>query len=191
MAYPNSTPLLSSFGSDDIPQLHTSPIFFWIWWHTPAPHLSYLLLDLMTYPNSAPLLSSFGSDNIPQVHWIFWEQNSDNNKQFPPTSPTVSMDETAYSSKLLQIITPITEQFVLKGPWTLILTDFSFRSPLWYIPPTKYFHTCLSNHFIFFKYLKCLWIAKQDQYVMAEWAREITSAAAWSYVFWPRVYLEP
>ena len=24
---------------------------------------------------------------------------------------------------------------------TLILTDFSFRSPLWYIPPTKYFHT--------------------------------------------------
>ena len=25
----------------------------------------------------------------------------------------------------------------LKGPWTLILTDFSFRSPLWYIPPTK------------------------------------------------------
>ena len=31
--------------------------------------------------------------------------------------------------------------FSLKGPWTLILTDFSFRSPLWYIPPTKYFHT--------------------------------------------------
>ena len=29
----------------------------------------------------------------------------------------------------------------LKGPWTLILTDFSFRSRLWYIPPTKYFHT--------------------------------------------------
>ena len=28
----------------------------------------------------------------------------------------------------------------LKGPWTLILTDFSFRS-LWYIPPTKYFLT--------------------------------------------------
>ena len=30
---------------------------------------------------------------------------------------------------------------LLKGPWTLILTDFSFRSPLWYIPLTKYFHT--------------------------------------------------
>ena len=30
---------------------------------------------------------------------------------------------------------------LLKGPWRLILTDFSFRSPLWYIPPTKYFHT--------------------------------------------------
>ena len=30
---------------------------------------------------------------------------------------------------------------VLKGHWTQILTDFSFRSPLWYISPTKYFHT--------------------------------------------------
>ena len=88
--------------------------------------------------------------------------------------------------------------FSLKGPWTLILTDFSFRSPLWYIPPTKYFHTvntgiyipCLSNNFIFFTCLKCLWIAKQDQYVTAEWAREITAVAAWSGVFWPRVYLE-
>ena len=29
----------------------------------------------------------------------------------------------------------------LKGPITLIFTDASFRSPLWYIPPTKYFHT--------------------------------------------------
>ena len=29
----------------------------------------------------------------------------------------------------------------LKSPWTLILTDFSLRSLLWYIPPTKYFHT--------------------------------------------------
>ena len=29
----------------------------------------------------------------------------------------------------------------LKGPWTLILTDFSFRSRLWYILPTKYFYT--------------------------------------------------
>jgi len=28
----------------------------------------------------------------------------------------------------------------LKGPITLILADFSFRYPLWYIPPTKYFH---------------------------------------------------
>ena len=74
----------------------------------------------------------------------------------------------------------------LKGPCgTLILTDFSFRSPLWYIAPTKYFHTvntgiympCLSNNFIFFKHFKSLWIAKQDQYVTAEWAREITAVA--------------
>ena len=45
---------------------------------------------------------------------------------------------------------------MLKGP---LNTDFSFRSPLWYIPPTKYFHTvntgiyipCLGNNYIFFK----------------------------------------
>ena len=37
-------------------------------------------------------------------------------------------------------ITPFT-WLDLKGPWTLILTDFIFRSSLWYIPPTKYFHT--------------------------------------------------
>ena len=33
------------------------------------------------------------------------------------------------------------ELHILKGPGILILTDFNFRSPLWYIPPTKYFHT--------------------------------------------------
>ena len=86
----------------------------------------------------------------------------------------------------------------LKGPRTLILTNFSFRSHLWYIPSTKYFNTVntgiypmLSNNFIFFKCLRCLTIAKQDQYVTAEWAREITAIAAGSRMFWPRVFLEP
>ena len=50
---------------------------------------------------------------------------------------------------------------------------------------------CLSNNFIFFKRFKSLWIAKQDQYVTAEWAREITAVAMGSGMFWPRVYLEP
>ena len=33
---------------------------------------------------------------------------------FPPTNPTVSVDQTSYSGKFLQTFTPVTEQFVLE-----------------------------------------------------------------------------
>ena len=65
--------------------------------------------------NSTPLPSSLDSDNIPQAfseYFITKIITIRNN--FPPLNPTVSMDKTTYSGKLLQTFTPVTEQFVLE-----------------------------------------------------------------------------
>ncbi len=64
--------------------------------------------------NSTPLRSHFHiSLGVQSFLWIFHQKDHHSKKQLSPTNSTVAMDKTAYSGKLLQTFTPVTEQFVL------------------------------------------------------------------------------
>ena len=63
--------------------------------------------------NSTPLPSSLDSDDIPQAFSEYFTNKIITiRNSFPPLNPTVAMDKTTYSGKLLQTFTPVTEQFV-------------------------------------------------------------------------------
>ena len=63
--------------------------------------------------NSTPLPSSLDSDDIPQAFSEYFTNKIITIKNsFPPLNPTVAMDKTTYSGKLLQTFAPVTEQFV-------------------------------------------------------------------------------
>ena len=69
--------------------------------------------------------------------WLAWPAGASPSDGFP-THSAIVLRWSVFCGRDIIIGLPL---FSLKGPWTLISTDFSFRSPLWYIPPTKYFHT--------------------------------------------------
>ena len=63
--------------------------------------------------NSTPFPSSLDSDDIPQAFSEYFTNKIVTiRNSFPPLNPTVAMDKTTYSGKLLQTFTPVTEQFV-------------------------------------------------------------------------------
>ena len=63
--------------------------------------------------NSAPLPSSLDSDDIPQAFSEYFTNKIITiRNSFPPLNPTLAIDKTTYSGKLLQTFTPVTEQFV-------------------------------------------------------------------------------
>ena len=63
--------------------------------------------------NSTPLPSSLDSDDIPQAFSEYFTNKIITiRNSFPPLNPTLAIDKTTYSGKLLQTFTPVTEQFV-------------------------------------------------------------------------------
>ena len=78
--------------------------------------------------NSTPLRSHFHiSLGVQSFLWIFHPNDHHSKKQLSPTNSTVSMDKTAYSGKLLQTFTPLTEQFVLKIPQKTVPKSWDFE----------------------------------------------------------------
>ena len=75
--------------------------------------LFYNFNAILGKKNSTPTPSSLDSDDIPQaLSEYFTNKIITIRNSFPPLNPTVTMDKTTYSGKLLQTFTPVTEQFV-------------------------------------------------------------------------------